>query len=110
MEPLALGGRRRLIPGTGSCVVLVCGHGPCAAAAEASLSALKPLVARSHRALLVRSGCHHPHDRCHPAPGTASVTLQHCSADLRPRGRARSLCEPASPTYRCVEHWLDGRD
>ncbi|GGF31133.1 hypothetical protein GCM10011519_00690 [Marmoricola endophyticus] len=92
------------------CAVLVCTHGGCAGAGARHLEALRPLVARSHHAVLVRTGCLSPHQACGPDLGSATVRMQHCTRRLEPLGPGRSIRTGPSPTYREVEHWLDAND
>jgi hypothetical protein len=88
--------------------VMVCSHGDCASWAPTTLEALRPLVARSSRAVLIRTGCLHPHGPCPATPECACVRLQLCTDDLRrPLGPGVAVAGTTRATYRKVEAWLD---
>ncbi|MCM0622826.1 hypothetical protein [Nocardioides bruguierae] len=93
--------------------VLVCADEACGGCGAAALEALRPLVAHTPRAVLVRSGCVHPRGGCRDrGPDAPSVRLQRCTGDprtgLRPHGPSHAVDGASTAeAYRQVERWLD---
>jgi hypothetical protein len=87
--------------------VMVCSHGDCGDCAPLTLKALRPLVALTPRAILIRTGCLRPHEPCSATPGSSAVRLQLCTSDLRPLGPSTVVVATTRATYRRVQSWLD---
>jgi len=87
--------------------VMVCGSGACTTCGPPTLEALRPLVARSWRAVLISTGCLHPDGRCPGSPTACGVRLQHCTHELRPLGPSVAVAGTTPATFRQVEAWLD---
>jgi hypothetical protein len=87
--------------------VMVCSHGACTTCGPPTLEALRPLVARSPRAMLVATGCVHPHGTCPASSEACGVRLQHCTDELRPVGPSVAVAGTTRATYRQVAAWLD---
>lgn len=88
-------------------VVMVCCAGRCASRGIPTLAALRPLVARTSRAILMRTGCVQPHRRCPTPPTSCGVRLQLCGADLRPLEPSMAVAGTLGGIYRQVQAWLD---
>ena len=87
--------------------VMVCDHDDCLTCCPPTLEALRPLVARTPRAILIRTGCLHPNDPCPDSGEACGVRLQHCTDDLRPLGASVAASGTTRATYRQVQAWLD---
>ncbi|MCY7401063.1 MAG: hypothetical protein LH477_08905 [Nocardioides sp.] len=87
--------------------VMVCDHGGCLNCGPPTLEALRPLVARTPRAILIRTGCLHPSDPCPASWETCAVRLQHCTDDLSPLGPSVAVIGTTRATFRQVQAWLD---
>ena len=101
--------QRDATPGGSITAVMVCGHGHCAGGSHDVVDALRPLVVRTPRAMLVRSACLHPDGACGgdaEAAGSCWVRMQRCTAELRPLGASRAVRKSASSAFRTVEEWL----
>lgn len=86
--------------------VMVCAGRECGHHDTAVLGALKPLVARTPRAVLIKTDCLAPR-HCPREAHVCAVRLQLCDASLRPVRAAASVALPVQAAYRCVEAWLD---
>ncbi|QWC84541.1 hypothetical protein KLP28_13335 [Nocardioidaceae bacterium] len=90
--------------------VMVCEHGDCAHGSSDVVEALRPLVVRTPRAMLVRTACLHPDGGCgldEGGAGSCWVRMQQCTGDLRPMGASTAVQGAVAATYREVERWLD---
>lgn len=87
--------------------VMVCAAGRCEGQGAPTLDALRPLIARTPRAILVRTGCVHPHSRCPTSPAACGVRLQICSDELSPVEPSVAVAGTIAVIYREVQTWLD---
>ena len=87
--------------------VMVCHAGRCANRGASTLDALRPLVARTSRAILIRTGCVHPHSRCPTSSAASGVRLQVVSDELSPLEPSVAVSGTLGVTYREVQAWLD---
>lgn len=87
--------------------VMVCHEGRCAAPGASALDALRPLIARTPRAILLRTGCVHLHSQCPSLPAVSGMRLQVCSDELKPLEPSVAVAGTLSVMYREVEAWLD---
>jgi len=99
-----------LTPAPFLAAVMVCQESSCASHGPATVDALRPLVARTPRAVLISTGCLHPHSTCpssEGSPGSCGVRLQRCTEDLQALTTAVSVTGTPRVTYRLVQDWLD---
>lgn len=89
------------------CAIMVGAAGGCKSQGAPTWDALRPLIVRTSQAILLSTGCVHPHSQCPTSLEICGVRLQVWSNDLNPVESSVVVVATIGVNYREVETWLD---